>query len=407
MTASAGDRYDVIVVGARCAGAPTAMLLARRGHRVLLLDRDRFPSNMPHSTHLVHPMGVARLKQWGVLDAIAARTPPLPAWSLDLHGVLLEGPPPAVEGSALSYAPRRELLDEVLVRAAVDAGAELREGCLASDLLFDDGRVVGVRTKGATGKEFSASATLVVGADGPASAVAASVGAAERDTHPIIQSNIWSYWEGVPLPEVRLFIREKAGGFAFATSDGATLVAANLMYDDFLVAKDDRPRAYHAMLNRVTPALAAMLREARQVDRFYAGCTRAFVRQSAGPGWALVGDAGMKKDPVTAQGITCAFEGAVRLADAIDAGLSGSIPLDEALAGYERWRDDWLMPFYHFTARLSAFGAPSAEQRRLYEALRDSPEDRGALFGTVSLSVSPDRFFAAENVRRIIEGART
>ena len=141
-----------------------------------------------------------------------------------------------------------------------------------------------------------------------------------------MQSNIWSYWEGIALDHVRLYIRERKGAFAFPASDGTVLVAANLMHDEFVAARRDRESAFLARVEEVAPDLRAMLPDARRVEEFHGGCTRAFVREAAGPGWALVGDAGMKKDPVTAQGISTAFRCAEMLAEAAADGLNGRRP---------------------------------------------------------------------------------
>ena len=129
--------YDAIVVGARCAGAPTAMLLARKGYDVLLVDRATFPSNMVQSTHLIHNPGIAYLKRWGLLDEIEARCAGFNRWTFELHGVHLSAELPAYDGVDISYAPRRQMLDDILVRAAEHAGVEVREGCRVTDLIFE------------------------------------------------------------------------------------------------------------------------------------------------------------------------------------------------------------------------------------------------------------------------------
>ena len=395
--------YDVIVVGARCAGAPAAMLLAAKGHRVLLLEQAAMPSNMAHSTHLIHPMGLAYLEAWGLLDAIEERAASFTDWSIDLHGAFLHGPPPPFEGMARSAAPRRDILDGELARAAVRAGAVLRDNCRVGALLFEDGRVVGVEAKDGAGRQFSARAQLVVGADGPASMVAKCVGAAEHHVEPPLQSNIWSYWRDVPVDHLHITIREGAGAFAFPSSDGTVLVAANLLHGDFLRARRRKEPAFHAMLEHIAPELSQKLAEGTQVDRFFSGCTRSFVRRSHGPGWALVGDAGMKKDPVTAQGIAGAFASADMLAKAVDRGLGALATLDAELADYERARDAWLLPYYDFTLRLAAFTKPNTEQAAFNHALANDPEGRSQLFGAVSLTYSPDKLMAPGNILRILK----
>ena len=369
------------------------MLLARRGHRVLLVDRDRFPSERGQSTHLIHPLGVARLRAWGVLPAIEARAVPFTDWRVDMHGIVLEGAPPAVEGHRTSHGPRRRLLDGVLAEAASAAGAEFRERTRAVDLITRDGRVAGLAMADRRGRRFDERARVVIGADGPTSLVARRVGARESHREPIVQSNIWTYWRGIALDHVRLYIRERAGAFAFPSSDGAVLVAANLMHDEFVRARRGRETAYYARLAEIAPDLREMVAGATQVDRLHAGCTRGFVRRAAGPGWALVGDAGMKKDPVTAQGISAAFRCAEMLAEAVDDGLSGRRPLDDALTAYEAERDRWLMSFYRFTARLARFARPTGAQAAFYRAARGDAAVTARLFGAVALTESPETLF--------------
>ena len=131
--------YDAIVVGARCAGSPTAMLLARKGYRVLLVDKATFPSDTM-STHLVHPPGVAALERWGLLDRLVATgCPPVERYSFDFGPVTIAGSPQPVDGVARAYCPRRTVLDQLLVDAAVEAGAELREGFTVDEVLAADG----------------------------------------------------------------------------------------------------------------------------------------------------------------------------------------------------------------------------------------------------------------------------
>lgn len=165
--------YDVIVVGARCAGASTALLLARRGHRVLLLDRGTFPSDMALSTHLVWPRGIAQLAEWGLRESLAGSgCPPLPTARMDFGEVVLEGPLEPAGEVAEAYAPRRSVLDGLLVDAAVRAGAELRERTTVEALLRDGDRVIGVRGRSRGGRPLKAEASLVIGADGAHSTVA-------------------------------------------------------------------------------------------------------------------------------------------------------------------------------------------------------------------------------------------
>ena len=164
--------YDVIVVGARCAGSPTAMLLARQGHRVLLLDRATFPSDT-NSTHYVQQPAVARLREWGVIDdVLASGCPPIETYGLDFGAFALRGRPTPYAGEALAYGPRRILLDAVLVEAASTTGAAVETGFTVEELMFDGDAVVGLRGRTEDGTAVNERARVVVGADGLHSVVA-------------------------------------------------------------------------------------------------------------------------------------------------------------------------------------------------------------------------------------------
>ncbi|HET6920515.1 MAG TPA: FAD-dependent monooxygenase [Jiangellaceae bacterium] len=168
--------YDVIVVGARAAGASTAMLLARQGMAVLVVDRARFPSDTL-STHQVQVPGVACLRRWGLLDTVAASTPSTQRVKLDVGGVVLDGGFPAYQGVSAMYSPRRTLLDAILVDAARAFGAEIREAFHVDELVWTDGRVVGVRGRDSGRAVVTDFASLVVGADGKHSLVEDGVSA--------------------------------------------------------------------------------------------------------------------------------------------------------------------------------------------------------------------------------------
>ena len=168
--------YDVIIVGARCAGAPTAMLLARKGYRVLLVDKATFPSDTM-SGHFIHAKGVAKLKHWGLLDQVVrSNCPPIRNMLLDLDSLVLVGSILPVDGATEAYAPRRTKLDKILVDAAVEAGAQLYEGFHVQEILMEGERVTGIRGRGAEGTLVTEKASLVVGADGRHSLVANQVG---------------------------------------------------------------------------------------------------------------------------------------------------------------------------------------------------------------------------------------
>lgn len=221
--------YDAIVVGARVAGAPTAMLLARKGYRVLLLDRDTFPSDIM-STHFITQPGVAQLGRWGLLEAVAASgCPPISRLRNSFGSVELDGTPNPLEGAGVSYCPRRTVLDDLLVRAAIDAGAELREGFAVDEILFDGEQVSGVHGHDrASGAQASESARIVIGADGMHSRVAAAVQAAEYNVRPGTTFGYYSYWSGIPDEGASITFTPERYVFRFPTNDGLTCLALEM-----------------------------------------------------------------------------------------------------------------------------------------------------------------------------------
>jgi 2-polyprenyl-6-methoxyphenol hydroxylase-like FAD-dependent oxidoreductase len=170
----ADNQYDAIVVGARCAGSPTAMLLARKGYKVLVVDRATFPSDTV-STHIVHPPGVAALRRWGLLDRLVATgCPPIDTYAFDFGPFTLAGAP-GTDEAPVAYGPRRTVLDKLLVDAASEAGAEVRERFTVEEVVVEDGQVTGVRGHGRGGRTVTERARVVVGADGRHSLVARAV----------------------------------------------------------------------------------------------------------------------------------------------------------------------------------------------------------------------------------------
>jgi len=201
------------------------MLLARKGYDVLLVDRATFPSDTI-STHLIHPPGVAALKRWGLLERLKATgCPAIHRYRFDLGPIVLQGAP-GVGDEATSYGPRRTVLDKMLVDAAVEAGAEVREGFSVDELLFEDGRVVGIRGRSASGGVITERARIVVGADGLHSIVAKTVSPEQYHDRAPIQAGYYSYWSGLPLNGA-FEAYERAPGRAWAswaTNDDLTLV---------------------------------------------------------------------------------------------------------------------------------------------------------------------------------------
>lgn len=394
--------YDVIVVGARVAGAPTAMLLARKGYRVLLLDRGRFPSDTL-STHYIHQPGMAYLKQWGLHDqVVASNCPPFRRMRFDLGPFALEGLAPPAGEAVFGYAPRRYILDTILVEAALRAGVELREQFTVTELLFDGERVTGIRGRAAGGPMVTERAPLVIGADGLRSFVARSVQAPIYEARPAQTCAYYSYWSDLSLAGAELYPRPGQMIVLGPTNHEQTSITVFWPRAAFPEVRADVEGHFMRALEGV-PGLGERVRGGRRVEPFYgSGDLPFFFRKPYGPGWALVGDAGYHKDPITAQGITDAFRDAALLSAAIDAGLSDRQPLEAALADYEQQRNAAAMPLYEFTHQLAALQPPAPEMQQLFAALRHSPEQTDRFFGLIAGTVSIAEFFAPENLGRIL-----
>jgi len=390
--------YDAIVVGARVAGSPTAMLLARRGYRVLAVDRVTFPSDTL-STHVVHAPGAAALQRWGLLDEVAASNcPPIERYSFDFGPLAFSGTPYTVEG-AVAYAPRRTVLDDILVRAAAAAGVEVREGVNVDEIVVEDGAVVGIRC-GATVER----ARIVIGADGRNSHVAKAVGATEYNTKPRLQYGYYTYFSGLPSTGLENFIRPDRGFGVAPTNDGLTMVVMGWPHAEAKSLKVDVEGNYLATLRSV-PEFADRLSGATREAPILGGSVPGFFRTPFGPGWALVGDAGYNKDPITAQGITDAFHDAERCSRAIDAWLSGTTSYDDAMGAWHQERDMKAMPIYEFTSQMATLEPPPPEMLQLFGAMQGNQQALDGFVSVVSGAVSPVEFFSEENIGRIMGAA--
>lgn len=396
--------YDAIVAGARCAGSPTAMLLARKGYRVLLLDKAAFPSDTL-SVHYIHQPGVAHLARWGVLDAvIASNCPPSRTQTFDAGPLALRGTPPPVDGADVGYAPRRTLLDKILLDAAA-AGAEVRERFTVTDLVTDGDRVTGIRGHEAGGAEVTEQARIVIGADGRHSLIARLVQAPAYNDRPPLTCAYYSYWSDLPLEGPELYPRPDRMIVLGATNDAQTMIIVYWPVDAFHEVRAGIEELFMASLD-LAPSLAERVRAGRRSERFRGTADLPnFLRRPYGPGWALVGDAGYHKDPITAQGISDAFRDAELLIDAIDAGLDGQQPLEEALAAFERRRNEEVMLMFELTCSLAALQPPSPEMQQLFGALRGNQEETDRFFGAVAGTVPIPASFAPDNLGRIIGGA--
>ena len=355
-------RVDAVIVGARCAGAATALLLARAGARVLLLDKGVYGSDTT-STHALMRGAVLQLHRWGVLPTIvAAGTPPVHSTTFSYSEqditVAIE---PKFGVSAL-YAPRRALLDRTLVDAAADNGAEVSYGVRVDDVIVDDrGRVRGITVAGGARQRIEAD--IVVGADGLHSKIAQRVGAANVVEGRHAAGVLYSYWENLPVDGYHWRFQEGASIGAIPTN-GATCVFASVPSGRLPgEIHGDAPSAYRRLVREVSPVFDARLDEARRVEpvRGFGGHP-GFIKAGTGPGWALVGDAGYFKDPITAHGITDALRDAELLARAIMKGTAA------AFADYETTRHDLSRRLFEITDDIASFAWTDGEVQSMHRA---------------------------------------
>jgi flavin-dependent dehydrogenase len=396
--------YDAIVVGARCAGSPTAMLLARKGYRVLVVDRAMFPSDTV-STHLVNPPGIAALRRWGLLDRLLATgCPPIDTYSFDFGPFAISGAPGSAE-APVAYSPRRTVLDKLLVDAAAEAGAEVREGFTVQEILTEDGRVTGVRGHAKGGPTVTERARVVIGADGLRSLVARAVTAARYHDKPQLQGSYYSYWSGLPMDgRFEVYIRPGRAFAAWPTHDDLTLVIGGWPYAEFEANKKDAEGNLFKLFEEV-PRFADRVRTATREERLVGTGVPNFFRKPFGAGWALVGDAGYNKDFITAQGIHDAFRDAELCATALDKTFSGAGTFEAAMGAYQSARDEHVLPMYEFTTQLATLAAPPRELQQLLAAVHGNQEAMDG-FARVNAGVtSPAEFFADDNVHRIFAAA--
>jgi flavin-dependent dehydrogenase len=395
MTANA---FDAIVVGARAAGAPTAMLLARKGYRVLLVDRATFPSDTM-STHLIHAPGMALLRRWGLADrVIATGCPPVTAYRLDLGPFAIAGAPRGTEAAAHAFAPRRLLLDAILVDAATEAGADVRQGVSVAGLVVEDGVVRGIRAHDRSGVPFEERARVVIGADGVHSSVARWVDAPMTHEVPALEALYYAYWSGFPSDgEFQLYARDQRGFGVIPTNDDLTVVVVAWPVDEFEANRNDLLGNYLRAFD-AEPSLAERARAGRRETGLVGAKMQNYYRRSHGPGWALIGDAGCHKDAVTAQGITDAFRDAEIVSGALDDAFTGRRPQRDALAAYERERDRSTRPMFDLTCQLASNDPPSDDEVELF-ALIASREDATRDFVSVLAGTMPvEAFFDPGNL---------
>jgi 2-polyprenyl-6-methoxyphenol hydroxylase-like FAD-dependent oxidoreductase len=344
--------FDVIIVGARCAGSPLAAMLAGGGLRVCLVDKAGFPSDTA-SAHAIQAAGVQVLERLGVLGALLEVAPPLRRGRM----VFDDGFAEMEDFVEVSHAPvlnvRRTVLDKILVDRAAEAGADVRTGTTVTGLVMDGDRVGGIQTTAGAIR-----APLVIGADGTGSTVARLVGAEEY--HPTVCGRLfmWAYYAADPTGgEMWMGKRGDHTYLVMPTDGGLSLVGACPSIDRRAAVRGDRDAAYEAGLRGWPELHERMAGAQREGPVRTMANMRGYFRPSAGPGWALVGDAGHFKDPTPGLGIADALRQAEKLAATIqDAFGDGPQALDDALLEWWRWRDEDAWEMYWYAYDLGASG---------------------------------------------------
>ena len=396
-------QYDAIVVGARCAGSPTAMLLARKGYKVLAVDRATFPSDTI-STHLIHPPGMMCLTRWGLKErVVGSNCPAIDNYKFDLGPFFLKGSPGTSDEPA-AYGPRRTVLDKILVEAAAESGVEVREAFTVDEIISEGGRVTGIRGHARNGDSVTERAKVVIGADGRNSIVARYVEPEQYNERPIQEASYYSYWSGLPMEGFEAYNRDDRAFAAWPTNDGLTLIVGGWPYAQFEQNRRDPEKNFMEMLDRA-PEFGERVRAAKREDRFMGAAVPNYFRKPFGPGWALIGDAGYNKDPITAQGITDAFHDVERCVTAIDESLSGRRPFDAAMADYQRARDEHVLPMYQFTCQLATLEPPPPRTQQLFAAIAGNQSAMDSFVQMNAGTISPAAFFAPENIGAIMAAA--
>jgi flavin-dependent dehydrogenase len=399
------EEFDSIIVGARCAGAPLATLLARAGQKVLLLDAAKLPGDQPLSTHFITPIGVEWLDELGVGAEVRRLSPPSHVIRLEMDGVAVDVP---YRRGRAGHCLRRFKLDGLLQEAAARAGADLRDRTKVVGLVREGGRVVGVDAV-SEGSRHTYRARVVVGADGRNSSVAELAGAKEYIGYDNPRFGYWAYWPAKAAwrTDANLrsfdayvgFAADHIVRFVFQTDDDLLLIGALALMSELPSWRGNYEAAYNAALQR-SPVTAALVSDNERHGELV-GLLKArfFFREAAGPGFALVGDAGLHKDPTPGWGITDALRDARNLSGAI---LERT---DAALVRYWRKRDVDSIELFHFASDMGSPGYMNPFNQLVYERVRRSPALLDRLAASVDREISPYGAVPSRNVLGWVAGA--
>jgi 2-polyprenyl-6-methoxyphenol hydroxylase-like FAD-dependent oxidoreductase len=353
---------------------------------------------------MLWPHGAEILRRWGLLQRLAGTgLPPICRWmTFDVGPFALRGTIPDANDGLGGFCPRRTVLDSLLVNAAAESGADVREGFSVDDLLIADDTIVGIRGHAKGTAPIEERARVVIGADGVNSFLARGVRAPEYDRRPVAACAYYSYFSGVRQDDIELYVRD---GFAFGgapTNDGLHLVMVNWPTSDFTTVRADIDRHVSRALGGA-PDFASRVRAGRREEKWYGTAgVPGYFRKPYGNGWALVGDASYNRDPITAQGISDGFIDAEMLAEALAVWLSGEGTFDELMSAHESARNERVRPMYEFTTHLAALEPPPPEMRALFGALRSNQDAINAFLSAITGAIPLTDFMSPDNIGRIM-----
>ncbi len=401
--------YDAIVVGARVAGSATAIYLARFGYRVLLVDKDTFPS-FTLSSHLFWARAHVLFDELGVLEAIEATSAPaLLHHAIETPIRTIQGQFPSVDGHRAARCLRREVLDKILIDAAgKEPLVEVREGFRVEELLQDDGRIAGIRGRSPQTERVAEEARIVIGADGRNSFVASQVEARRYDEDPSQRAMYFGYYRDVPLPDppmARVLARPTREFFILPADAGLTVLAVEFPVKEFVAFKRDHEANFDRFFREDDRAADFIGSAVREGPLYGTAQLEGWFSESYGGGWALVGDACHHLDPEPAQGITNALLTAKLLARGLDKAWRDEVPEEVALWEYQWERDRQLVDMQTLIYRRDEILPPRPVRKAFNQAVAADPELSRAWLGLYNGATDISEFFSPQHVAQALSGA--
>ncbi len=411
--------YDAIIIGGRVSGASTAMLLARYGHRVLLLEKERFPKDTL-STHFIWPRGMSYLKRWGLADKVLKAVPYFTHMEVCVEGISVRGSVRIGdlkkrfrtlhgddhEVTNIYCGPRRFFLDDLLLREAERSGAEVREDFRVEAPLIENGVVVGIQGVGADGRQVTEKAKIVIGADGRFSKFAKHVGSQVFDFREKSTFAYFSYYEGIVKDELAIHKRGRLGTAIFPTMESKHMV---LIYGPcawWREFKQDAENNFLDTYDYCAPDVGELIRSGTRTEKFYgASIMPAFKRQLTGPGWALVGDAGSFKDQVTAMGITHAFRDAELLSHYLHHAFCGDASFADALKDYVQVRANDYDEYFDLVCKTAEMNIYSRDELAFFSALYGNQDQIDKMISNFGDTLPGREFLSQDNVKALFSTA--